>query len=510
MNPPPRELTEGILRTDLYQLTMAQLYWRTGQQDLPVVFEHFFRSCPDYGSHRAGYCVNAGLHWFADWMQAARFSPADLDCLRALRGSSGRPLFEEDFLRWLARNGHFDGLSLRAIPEGRVIHPLVPVMEVSGPLAMAQILETALLNQVNHQILIATKAARIRAACGERTVIDFGLRRAHGGGANAATRAALIGGASFTSNVGLSHALGYPPKGTHAHSMVQVFLAQGGSELDAFRAYAECYPDDCLLLVDTVDTMKSGVPNAIRVFEELRRRGRRPLGIRLDSGDLACLGVQAARLLDEAGFAEVSIVLSGDLDELAVAQIQSRIRAEAPAAGADAERIIRRLVYGIGTRLIASQGCSALGGVYKLSAVWKNGAWEPAIKISDTPEKELIPGRKRAWRLYSRDGAAMADLLGADDESDVLPETVSLRHPVTGAGLTTDAPASAEPLLEDVIREGRRLRDDPGVEAARDWRARDTARLAESFRRIADPAAYPVALTAKLWNLKADLTRRLK
>src|SRR5437868_164899 len=248
-------------------------------------------------------------------MQGARLRDEDIAYLRAQRGRNGAPVFSEDFLGWLRENGNFDAITMRAVPEGRVVHPSVPLTVVEGPLAMAQILETSLLNHLNYQTLIATKASLIRDIGNGRMLLEFGLRRGQDKGANAGARAALIGGADFSSNVGASHVLGYSPKGTHAHSLVQTFVTLGMGELGAFRAYADVYPDDCLLLVDTVNTLESGVPNAITVFEELRRKGHEPVGIRLDSGDLAYLSIQAAKMLDAAGFPETSITLSNDLDE---------------------------------------------------------------------------------------------------------------------------------------------------------------------------------------------------
>ena len=238
---------------------------------------------------------------------------------------------------------------------------------------MAQVLETSLLNHLNYQILIATKASRIKDIGRGQVMMEFGVRRAQDRGANAGVRAALIGGADFSSNVGMSAVLGYPPKGTHAHSMVQLFLALGMSELDAFRAYAEVYPDDCLLLVDTINTLESGIPNAIKVFEELHRKGHEPVGIRLDSGDLAYLSIQAAKMLDEAGFELTKIVISNNLDELIIWQILTQILEEAPRYNVDPNQLVKRLIYGVGTRLITSWGEPALGGVYKLVAVCDEG-----------------------------------------------------------------------------------------------------------------------------------------
>ncbi|MBN2304126.1 MAG: nicotinate phosphoribosyltransferase, partial [Anaerolineae bacterium] len=333
MNHTEQQIAEGILFTDFYQLTMAQLYFRMGLHEKHVQFDHFFRDYPNYGSHQAGYCINAGLEWLLNWMQDAHFTPGDIDYLRAQTSRTGKRVFEDDFLAWLGANGTFSGLTLHAIPEGRVVHPNVPLTVVQGPMVQAQLLETALLNQLNYQTLIATKASRMHRSGRGQLLMEFGLRRGHDRGANAGARAALIGGADFTSNVGISRVLGYPPKGTHAHSMVQVFMALGLGELGAFRAYADLYPDDCLLLVDTIDTLQSGIPNAITVFEELRRKGYEPVGIRLDSGDLAHLSIQAARMLDEAGFPDTVIVLSNNLDEMVIWQIITQIRDEAPRQG---------------------------------------------------------------------------------------------------------------------------------------------------------------------------------
>ncbi len=363
----------GFLLTDHYHLTSAQLYFRMGLHERPVQFDHFFRSYPNYGEHQAGYCITAGLDWLLDWMGETRATEDDMAYLGGLTGAAGGPLFDGDFLAWLGENGNFSGISMRAIPEGRVVHANVPLTVVEGPLAMAQILETPLLNHLNYQTLIATKAARIHSAGRGQPLLEFGLRRAPASGAGAGTRAALIGGADATSNIGMARLLGYPPKGTHAHSLVQVFMALGEGEIGAFRAFADVYPDDCLLLVDTIDTLGSGVPNAIRVFEELRRKGHKPLGIRLDSGDLAYLAIQAAAMLDAAGFPDTTIVLSSGLDELAIWQILTQIEEEAPRYGVDADRLIERLVYGVGTHLITS-GSSGLNGVYKAVALSELGS----------------------------------------------------------------------------------------------------------------------------------------
>lgn len=505
-----RLTAEGILFTDEYQLTMAQLYYRMGLHEKQAQFDHFFRSYPDYGLHKAGYCINAGLEWLLDWLQSVHFREEDIEYLRGQRGQTGARIFHDDFLNWLRKNGAFDGITMRAIPEGRVVHPNVPLTVVQGPMAMAQILETSLLNHLNYQTLIATKAARMRESGRGQLLLEFGMRRAQERGANAGARAALIGGADFSSNAGISHALGYPPKGTHAHSMVQAFMALGEGELSAFRAYAEVYPDDCLLLVDTINTLESGVPNAIKVFEELRRRGHEPVGIRLDSGDLAYLSIQAAKMLDRAGFPEVKIVLSNQLDELVIWQIITQILEEAPRYGVDPDRLINRLVYGVGTRLVTSEGQSALDGVYKLVAVRNEGEWLPAIKLSETPAKTLNPGHKLIWRLYDRRSKATADLLSLDDEDPGEMEQITLHHPTAHTKyrvLDRDDVAEIESLLVDVLKEGKLVYELPSIEEMRERRQADIERLDPGVKRLMNPHTYHVSLTRRLWNLKQDLIR---
>lgn len=508
MNLIDHDTMRGMLFTDQYQLTMAQLYFRLGLHELEAQFDHFYRRNPDYDHHQAGYCVNAGLAWLLGWMGAACFRPADVDYLRGHRDRLGNRVFADDFLDYLARHGNFSGISLAAIPEGRVVHPNSPLTVVRGPLAMAQILETALLNKLNYQTLVATKAARLLEAARGGTILEFGLRRAQGEGGNEGTRAALVGGADFSSNTGVSHALGLLPRGTHAHSLVQLMMALGEGELGAFRAYADLYPDECLLLVDTVDTLHSGVPNAIRVFEELQRKGHRPVGIRLDSGDQAFLSIQAAKMLDDAGFAETSIVLSSDLDELVIWQIITQIQEEAPRYGVDAERLIRRLVYGVGTRLVTSWGEPALGGVYKLVAIRRGGAWSSAIKISETPAKIPNPGSKRIWRLYDQRGKATADLLTLEEEDPVQGEQLVLRHPSDHTKLRTlrrSAISRLEPLHVQVLEQGRLVHALPSLDEIRLRRQADVEALDPGVRRLVNPHIYHVSLSQALWDMKQDL-----
>jgi nicotinate phosphoribosyltransferase len=510
MDPQQRATAEGILFTDMYQLTMAQVYFRMGLHEKQVQFDHFFREYPEYGSHKAGFCINAGLEWLVNWMQEARFRTQDIDYLKSLESRTGGPLFGNDFLSWLSKHGNFDGISIRSIPEGRVVHPNLPLTVIRGPLAMAQILETPLLNKLNYQTLIATKAARIHEIGRGQVMLEFGLRRAHDRGANAGSRAALIGGADFSSNVGISSVLGFPPKGTHAHSMVQLFIVLGMSELDAFRAYADIYPDDCLLLVDTISTLESGVPNAIKVFEELKRKGHTPVGIRLDSGDLAYLSIQVAKRFNSAGFHDVSIVLSNDLDELVIWQIITQIMQEAPRYGLDPDSLIKRLIFGVGTRLITSWGEPALGGVCKLVAVHQDGGWTPAIKISESPLKTPNPGNKLVWRIYDQRGKATADVMSLQDEDLTHIDRVVLRHPsnhTKSRVLQKDQISKVESLIVDVFRGGKKTINFPTIKEIRALRQADVERLDDGVKRIMNPHIYHISLTQKLWDVKQELIK---
>lgn len=508
------DISEGILFTDFYQLTMAQLYYQTGIHNRRVQFDYFFRNYPNYGGHQAGYCVNAGLEWFVSWMKNVSFNSASIEFLSTLKSSSGEAVFKGNFLNFLKDLSIFDNITLRAIPEGRVVHPHEPLLTIQGELAAVQILESVLLNHLNYQTLIATKASRIKEAGEGRPLIEFGLRRAHHTGANAGTRAALIGGADFSSNTGMSCRLGFAPKGTHAHSMVQVFLALGEGELGAFMAYAQNYPDDCLLLVDTINTLESGIPNAIRVFEMLRRKGHKPVGIRLDSGDLAYLAIQGASMLDKAGFEDTIIVLSNNIDEIVLLQILRQIHDEAPRYGVDPLKLINRLVYGVGTNLITSQGRSSLDGVYKLTAVQQiNSKWIPALKISDSPEKATIPGEKQVWRIYNRRGRAEADLITLANENPLEFDNLLLHHPFESnitRNIARNEISSIEPLFTDIIKNGKICYTFPSVQNLRSIRDSDLERQESGVKRLINPHIYHVSLSEKLWDLKEEITIRQK
>jgi nicotinate phosphoribosyltransferase len=506
-----RDLTEGFLFTDQYQLAMAQVYWKQGLHERPALFDYFFRSYPDYGRHQAGYAVTAGLGWLLDWIEQTAVTGEEIALLRSQVDSTGHRRFDEGFLTWLHATGDFSSVSIRAVPEGRVVHAHAPIAVVEGPLAIAQILETSLLNHLNYQTLVATKASRVTESAQGSSVLEFGLRRGPDLGANAGSRAALIGGADTTSNVGVAHYMGIQPAGTHAHSMVQLFMALGEGELGAFRAFAAVYPDETVLLVDTIDTLRSGVPNAITVFEELRAAGHEPVGIRLDSGDLAHLAVRSAAMLDDAGFDEASIVLSSELDELAMWQIRSQITEEAPRYGLDAASVLDRLVFGVGTRLITSHGYSALGGVYKLVAIDDDGAWLPAIKLSDTPEKMPIPGEKRVWRVHDSRGLASADVVSAAREDLATVDSIELHHPHReGISRRLDDVAAVEELLVPVYQEGKRLDGTPTLDEMRAWRVADLARLDPGVKRLVNPHVYHVSLTSRVKDLQRELAARAR
>lgn len=503
---------DGLLGTDQYQLAMAQVYWKEGIAERDAQFDYFFRSYPDYGNHQAGYCVTAGLGWLLEWMETVRFEKADIELLSAQRTSTGARRFDSAFLAWLAEQGDLSRIRVDAVAEGRLVHANAPVATVRGPLAMAQILETPFLNRLNYPTLIATKAARVEDAARGATVLEFGMRRGPQSGVHAGGRAALVGGADFTSNVALSHAVGLDPKGTHAHSMVQAFIALGGTELDAFRKFAGIYPDECVLLVDTIDVIRSGMPNAIRVFEELRAAGHEPVGVRIDSGDLAYMTIQAASMLDAAGFGEASIVLSSDLDELVIWQILSQLESEAPRYGLDGKSLVGRVTFGVGTRLITSYGDPALGGVYKLVAIDDGtGAWEPAIKISESLEKMAVPGEKRVVRAYDSRGLATADIIAMADEDPLAGDLVELYHPHREVHRTVKSAdiSDSEDLLQPVFSAGRRKDGDPDLAELRQRRRADLERLDPGVRRLVNPHIYHVSLTKRVKDLQVELIEEL-
>jgi nicotinate phosphoribosyltransferase len=501
--------TRGPLFTDMYELAMAQVYVAEGLSERQAQFDYFFRSTPDYGTHQAGFCVSAGLGPFLAWLGSLHIDTTHVDALAALASPTGQRVFSDEFLDWLSAADRFAGIEVRAVSEGRVVHPHEPIVTVTGPLAVCQIIETSLLNHFNYPTLIATKAARVvRSARGGR-VLEFGMRRGPSTGVNEGIRAALIGGCASTSNVEAAIALGKQPIGTHAHSLVQAYIALGEGELGAFRAVAASAPDECILLVDTIDTLDSGVPNAITVFDELRADGHEPIGVRLDSGDLAYLAVQAAILLDEAGYPDVSIVLSSDLDELNIWQILTQITDDAERLGLDPSPTRNRLVYGVGTRLITSHGSSALNGVYKLVGIENgDGEWTPAIKISEDPGKVPLPGRKAVWRLYDQRGVAVVDLIGLADEEPLANESNVVHHP-TRDGISQTIMRSEisriEPLHDVVFSDAVRPCETITIDDLAARCAADLDVVDIGVRRLVNPHRYHVSITDRLHRLRHDL-----
>jgi len=468
------------LLTDLYELTMAYGYWKTGITDREAVFHHFFRRNPFGG----GFTVAAGLAALVDYLEHLRFDADDLACLRTLEGNDGRPLFEQAFLDHLG--GMEFACDVDAVPEGTVVFPHEPLVRVAGPILQAQILETALLNLVNFQTLIATKAARVVLATNGEPVLEFGLRRAQGiDGGLSASRAAYIGGCAATSNVLAGRLFGIPVRGTHAHSWVMCF----DSEIDAFRAYAEAMPNNCVFLVDTYDTLE-GVRNAVRVGRWLREHGHEMVGVRLDSGDLAYLSIEARRILDEGGFPDAKILASNDLDEHVIRSLK--------------EQGATIAVWGVGTKLATAYDEPALGGVYKLAAVRKPGEeWQYKVKLSEQTIKVSNPGILQV-RRYLDGGEAIGDAIYDTrhpiDHSCVIVDPLDMtRHK------TIPDDAAAEDLLVSVFREGKRVYDVPSLEDARRRARSQLARFHAGVKRFVNPHTYPVGLEQGLHQRKTDL-----
>ena len=465
------------MMTDLYQLTMMYGYFKHGMAGNEGVFDVFFRP-----KSNITYAIAAGLQSVIDYINNLHFGPEDLAYLRSLG------LFDEPFLAYLSEL-RFTG-EIYAVPEGTVVFPYEPLVRVRAPILQAQLIETALLTFVNHQTLIATKASRVCYAAEGGAVLEFGLRRAQGADAGIyGARAAVIGGCSSTSNVLAGEMFGIGVSGTHAHSWVMSFP----DELSAFRAYADTFPTACLLLVDTYDTLRSGVPNAITVFRELRERGCEPMGIRLDSGDLAYLSKRARVMLDEAGFPQAKICASSDLDENVIRDLKMQG--------------CRIDTWGVGTRLITSEDNPALGGVYKMAAEVVDGRMVPKIKLSDNPAKVTNPGYKKLFRLYGPDGMAIADLIALEEET--LDETKPLRifDPEHSYKNMLVEQFTARELLVPVFREGRQVYTSPSVAEIRAYARRELDTMWDEYRRLMQPHIYKVDLSDRLYDLKKRLIR---
>lgn len=466
------------LLTDLYQLTMGYGFYRNKKHEEEVVFDLFFRK-----NSLITYSIAAGLEQAMEYLLGWRFDDEDIAYLRFLR------LFDEDFLEYL-RNMRFTG-DVYAVKEGTPVFPGEPILTVKAPLIQAQFAETALLNIINHQTLIATKSSKIcRATGGKGMVMEFGLRRAQGPDAGiSGARAAIIGGCSSTSNVIAGKMFDVPVAGTMAHSWVMDYP----TEYEAFRAYAQAYPQNCLLLVDTYDTLRSGVPNAIKVFRELREAGYEPKGIRLDSGDLAYLSKKARKMMDEAGFPNAIICVSGDLDERSIASLLQQ--------GAKIDS------WGVGTRLITSEDLPALGGVYKLSAVVeKDGSITPKIKLSDNTAKITNPGFKNLYRLYSKgNGMAIADLITLRGEEIVEEQPLTLFDPVETWKEIEVENFYAEPLLTPIVVKGELVYTFPHIKEVQKYSKNELSKFWEEYLRLDMPQLYKVDLSKELYELKTEM-----
>lgn len=469
------------LLTDLYELTMMQGYYETGQNE-NVIFDVFFRQNPCNN----GYSVCAGLDQVIDYIKNLHFTYDDVDYLRGLG------IFKEDFLHYLS-GFHFSG-DIYAIPEGTVVFPKEPLLKVVAPIMEAQLVETAILNIINHQSLIATKTSRIVFAANGDGIMEFGLRRAQGPDAGLyGARAAMIGGCVGTSNVLAGQMFDVPVMGTHAHSWIMSFP----DEYTAFKTYAEMYPDNCTLLVDTYDTLKSGVPNAIRVFQEFKDAGK-PLikyGIRLDSGDLAYLSKEARKMLDEAGFPEATICASNDLDEFLLHDLKMQ------GAAIDS--------WGVGTNLITSKDCPSFGGVYKLAAIQnEKGEFVPKIKISENTEKITNPGNKTIYRIYEKaSGKIKADLICFADEVIDPKQDLLLFDPMDTWKKTKLAGGTytVREILLPIFKNGECLYKSPTLKEIAAYCREEKDTLWDETKRLFYPHRVYVDLSQKLYAVKQSL-----
>jgi nicotinate phosphoribosyltransferase len=468
------------LLTDLYQLTMACAYWKSGTADKEAVFHLSFRTNPFGG----GFTVACGVERALDFLEGLRFEPEDIAYLDGLTGNDGTPLLDAAFLDELLR------LRIRcdvdAVPEGTAVFPHEPLVRVVGPILQCQILETPLLNMVNFETLIATKAARVCQAAAGQPVLEFGLRRAHGiDGALAASRAAYVGGCAATSNLLAGRLHGIPVAGTHAHSWVMSF----DTEREAFEAYAEALPNNCVFLVDTYDTLE-GVRRAVAVGQDLRRRGHEMAGIRLDSGDLAYLSREARAMLDAAGFEKAAIVASNDLDEHIIESLKGQ---GAPISS-----------WGVGTRLVTGHDQPALGGVYKLAAVREpGGEWQPKLKLSEQALKVSNPGIQQV-RRFRKDGEYLADMIydvraAPSGHSEMVDPSDLTRRKAIPDG------TPHEDLLVPMLRGGQRVLSPPALSEIRGRVQEQLAGFHGGVKRFVNPHRYPVGLEVGLFDLRTRL-----
>ena len=475
------------LMTDLYELTMMQGYFKNKDRNETVIFDAFYRNNP----MDSGYAICAGLEQVIEYINNLHFSKEDLDYLRSLG------IFEEDFLEYL-KDFRFSG-DIYAIPEGSVMFPREPMVKVIAPIMEAQLVETAILNLVNHQSLIATKTSRVCYAARGDGIMEFGLRRAQGPDAGIyGARAAMIGGCIGTSNVLAGRLFDVPVKGTHAHSWIMSFP----DEYTAFKTYAKLYPSACILLVDTYDTLKSGVPNAIRVFTEMRNSGI-PLtfyGIRLDSGDLAYLSKKARRMLDAAGFPDAVISASNDLDEYLIDSLKVQG--------------CKITSWGVGTHLITSKDWPSFGGVYKLAAIQdsKTGEFIPKIKLSENSEKVTNPGNKTIYRIYEAEtGKIKADLICLVGETFSEDDPLVLFDPNEPWKKTKLEPGTyrMREMMVPVFRNGECVYHSPKVMDIREYCSAELDTLWEETRRLVNPHGVYVDLSQKLYDMKIELLNQM-
>ncbi|GAB4397044.1 MAG: nicotinate phosphoribosyltransferase [Microscillaceae bacterium] len=473
------------LLTDLYQLTMAYGYWKAGRSEQEAVFHLFFRKAPFQG----GFTIACGLETVIDFLEEFHFTKDDLAYLGSLPGNDGQPLFAPAFLDYLAQMKF--SCDIEAIPEGTVVFPHQPLIRVQGPILQAQIIETALLNIINFQTLIATKAARMHIATQGELVLEFGLRRAQGiDGALAASRAAYVGGCDATSNVLAGKLYDIPVRGTHAHSWVMSF----DSEMEAFETYAAHMPNNCVFLVDTYDTLE-GVRKAVEVGHQLRERGYEMMGVRLDSGDLAYLSIEARKILDEGGFPDAAIVASNDLDEHIVTSLKTQ----------DAKITI----WGIGTKLVTAYDQPALGGVYKIAAVrHPEGHWDYKVKLSEQAIKVSNPGILQV-RRFKQGNEFVGDMIYNLDKPPVknpvmLDPMDPTRRKVFGSGF------QSEELLVPMFRKGQKVYECPPLKEVKARVAAQLSHFHPGIKRFVNPHTYPVGLEKGLSDDKYDLIMRLR
>lgn len=470
------------LLLDFYELTMANGYLKNGYKDKVVYFDMFFRKVPDGG----GFAILAGIAQVLQYLSNLRFSIEDINYLEK------KNIFSPDFIEYL-RNFKFT-CDVWAIKEGTPIFPNEPLVTVRGPIMQAQLIETMILLSVNHQSLITTKANRIVRAAKKRTVVEFGSRRAQGyDGAIYGARAAYIGGCSGTSCTVAEKEFGVPASGTMAHSWIQAFP----NEYEAFKAYAQTYPNNCTLLIDTYSVLNSGLPNAIKVFKEvLLPLGIKPKGVRLDSGDLTYLSKKVREILDQEGFKDCAIVASNSLDEYVIKDLLIQ--------GAKID------MFGVGERLITSKSEPVFGGVYKLAAVEENGVIDPRIKLSENVQKINNPGFKQVWRLYNkRNGKAIADVITMHDEVIDDNKPYEIFHPQHTWKRKVVKNFVAKKLLVKVFEQGKQVYKSPSTKEIRDYCLEQMNTLWEEVKRFENPHKYYVDLSQKLWDMKHDLLAKL-